>query len=577
MDTVHCRKRLPYGNCNFESVRTENYVYIDKTQYIELLEQEPNKNLFFIRPRKFGKSLFFPRLSHYYDIKGADKFDTLFGNLYIGKHPTPLRNSYLVLNLDFSGLDTTSEDDFRKSFALNVQHSVIFFLIEHRHFIPDIHSHIKKIESESSGIGALWEACEIASLIDRKMFIIIDEYDHFANDPIAMGTPRGDDIYRNMIRANGMVRDFYETLKAGSKTVIDRIMLTGITPIMLDDLTSGFNISYNISLEEKYNEMLGFTSEEVEKLMDETGVDRSLITVDMELFYNGYLFHKDGKHRVYNPTMMLYFVMQLLESDRAPENIIDENLKTDYGRLRLLLRTEQNREQLMAITTNNSIVSDIIPKFPIDKLHDGEYFISLLFYMGLLTIDREDEGALVLKIPNYSIRTVYWEYMKRLMVDLNEDVLIDLSKLKIAIRELAFRGNPTLFIDYVSNNIFSRLSNRDLRDFNEKYIKIMLLDGLFQSKLYIPITETEVTQGYTDIWLKRSHRFPEIPYEWVWEVKYVKKSDAENAAVIRSVRENALAQLQKYRSSHLFAGRTDVRYLSLIFIGKDTYELEELK
>jgi hypothetical protein len=191
--------------------------------------------------------------------------------------------------------------------------------------------------------------------------------------------------------------------------------------------------------------------------------------------------------------------------------------------------------------------------------------------MGLLTIDRMEEGLLCLKIPNYSIQTVFWEYIEQQMLDRNEDILIDFTEMKMAVRELAFRGNPMLFIDYVSRNIFSRLSNRDLKRFSEKYIKIILLSGLFQSKLYVPITEMEVTKGYTDIWLKRSHQFPEIPYEWVWELKYVKKENEANETVLQEKRDEAETQLKEYRDSHLFAGRTDVRYLSVIFIGKDKY------
>jgi hypothetical protein len=352
-------------------------------------------------------------------------------------------------------------------------------------------------------------------------------------------------------------------------------MLTGITPIMLDDLTSGFNIANSLSLDPIYNEMLGFTKDEVKALIVTTGVDKTLINVDMELFYNGYLFHKDGEHRVYNPSMMLYFFNQILRSGKTPENIIDENLKTDYGRLRRLVMNEQNSATLLTIAQDNSILSDIILKFSIDELHENKSFVSLLFYMGLLTVERMEEGSLRLKIPNYSIRTIFWEYIMRLTQDRNEDVLIDFSELKAAVRELAYRGNAVPFIDYVSRNIFSRLSNRDLKRFSEKYIKIILLSGLFQSKLYVPITEMEITKGYTDIWLKRSHQFPEIPYEWVWELKYVKKEDESNEAVLQEKRDEARAQLAKYRNSHLFAEHTDVRYLSIIFIGKDKYELSE--
>ncbi|GHT64032.1 hypothetical protein AGMMS50239_21010 [Bacteroidia bacterium] len=568
-------KRLPYGNSNFERIITEDYAYVDKTRFIELLEQENNSYLFFTRPRKFGKSLFFSMLSHYYDINSADKFEQLFGNLYIGKHPTQKRNSYVVLKFNFSGLDTNSEEDFKISFSGNIRQSVLTCLENHAKYIPDFAEYFQDGKEQLSIADKVNAVLRAAASIDRKVFVVIDEYDHFANDLIALGTSSGDDTYRKIIRANGLVRDFYETLKKGSETVIDRIILTGITPIMLDDMTSGFNIANSLSLKQQYNELLGFTQEDVEWLKKETGVDSSLIKVDMEFLYNGYLFHSNGEHKVYNPSMILYFFDQVSTCNNNPEYIIDENLKMDYGRLRRLISGEQNSATLMAIAQDNSILSDIILKFSIDELHENKSFVSLLFYMGLLTIDSAEEGTLRLKIPNYSIRTVYWEYIMRLTEDRNEDVLIDFSELKAAIRDLAFRGNPTPFIDYVSRTIFSCLSNRDLKRFSEKYIKIILLSGLLQSKLYLPITEMEISKGYMDIWLKRSHLFPEIPCEWVWELKYVKKQDEANEAILQEKRDEARAQLAKYRDSHLFAGRNDVRYLSLIFIGKDKYEITE--
>jgi hypothetical protein len=274
--------------------------------------------------------------------------------------------------------------------------------------------------------------------------------------------------------------------------------------------------------------------------------------------------------------MILYFFYQILISRKQPENIVDDNLKTDYGRLRRLVQEEQNRDTLMEIIQNNGIASDIISKFSIDRMEDTGYFVSLLFYMGLLTIDTYKEGRLFLKIPNYSIRTVFWEYFEQLIREWNKEVKIDPNAQNAAIVELAYRGNPRPYIDYVSQNIFSRLSNRDLQKFDEKYIKIMLLHGLFQSKQYIPFTEKEVKSGYMDIFLQRNPLLPDVKNEWVWELKYVKKGDEENAGILEAKRNEARTQIEKYRRSNEFAERTDVRFLSLIFIGKDSYEIEEL-
>ncbi len=429
-------KRLPYGNSNFSSIIEGNYCYIDKTRFIGLLEDETNKYQFFIRPRKFGKSLFFSTLLHYYDMNREGDFEKLFGRLYIGKNPTPRRNSYAVMEFNFSGINTSSEEGFKVSFSRNVQLAVASFIEKYRNVFTDTGGVLKMLNEKDSGIDALRVAYRMARSAGIKIYALIDEYDHFANDLIAMGNMLGEGVYRRMVRANGMVRDFYETLKIGTSDVLDRIFITGISPVMLDDLTSGFNIAANLTPELQYNEMMGFTQEEVALLMEGTGVDPALINVDMGVYYNGYLFHKDGENRVYNPSMVLYFFGRILREGKVPENIIDDNLKTDYGRLQRLAQNERNREQLLSIVKSGGVVSDIISKFSIDRLGDTEYFVSLLFYMGLLTIDKFEMGSTFLKIPNYSVQTIYWEYLLHLTRELNGDVSVDLSAQKAAIREL---------------------------------------------------------------------------------------------------------------------------------------------
>jgi hypothetical protein len=443
---------------------------------------------------------------------------------------------------------------------------------------PDMDIFKEDRTSERRGIKAMNQFFRFAEQIGRKVYVIIDEYDHFANDLIAMGSDEGDDLYRRMTGANSIVRDFYEALKASTKTIVDRVLLTGITPIMLDDMTSGFNISNNISLKEKYNEILGFTMEEVDKFMEETDVDRSLINVDLEYFYNGYMFHKNGENRVYNPSMMLYYFGQILNEGKPPEYLLDDNLKTDYGRLRRLIQSGTNRNIIMAIIRENVIPGEVISKFSLNQLTESECFTSLLCYMGLLTIDNSQPGRMRLKVPNYSIRTIYWDYLMRMTKDRNTDVLIDFACLSEAMYMLGFENNPRPFINYVSQNIISRLSNRDLEQFDEKYLKVLLMNNLFYGNYYIPLSETEVTSGYTDIYLHRKRgQNPEVLSEWVWEIKYVKKSDENNASLIAAKRAAAIEQIEKYRASHLFRDRTDMRYLIVIFTGKDKVEAEEIR
>ncbi|MDR2621935.1 MAG: ATP-binding protein [Dysgonamonadaceae bacterium] len=565
-------KRLPYGNSDFKSIITENYAYVDKTRYIELLEKESNKNQFFIRPRKFGKSLFFTTLMYYYDLNEAENFDQLFGNLYIGKHPTSERNSYAILKLDFSSLDTSGEEEFKKSFSNRVQNAVRNFFRIYGHLFSEADKYVNQIDEEKPGMQSMEKIFAAAEQDKVKLFFIIDEYDHFANDLIAMGNHLGHDFYKAMVAANGMVRDFYEGIKTAAKTsIVNRTFITGISPVMLDDLTSGYNIANILTLEPQYNEMMGFTQEEVEWLMRETGVDESCINVDIQTYYNGYLFHKNGLHRVYNPAMMLYFFEQILRHRKPPEDIIDLNLKTDYGRLRRLVQNDNNRETLIQIMKENGIVAEILRKFSIDVLNDDDYFVSLLFYMGLLTIKEPYLNQLKLTIPNYSIKTLYWEYIMKMIRETSPDLNIEARPLNEAIYALAMDGNLEQFIAYISKNAFSKLSDYDLRRFDEKYIQILLLAYLFMSKVYVPMSEYEAVPGRADIYLQRSPLLPQIKYEWALELKYCKTDASE--AEITAQQEKGREQVEQYLASHRLGGRPDLKAAVIVFIGKNKYRI----
>ncbi|GHT52324.1 hypothetical protein AGMMS49982_12240 [Bacteroidia bacterium] len=567
-------KRLPYGNSDFRRIILENYAYVDKTMYIEMLEKETNPNQFFIRPRKFGKSLFFMTLSYYYDLNQAENFDKLFGGLYIGEHPTPERNSYAVMRFDFSGMDTSSEEKFVTCFSRNVQNRVCNFFNLYHSIFPDAQKYICQIEEEKSGIAALEKVFDAAEQNKVKLFFIIDEYDHFANDLIAMGKHQGKDLYKNVIAANGVVRDFYERIKDGAKSsIVNRTFITGISPVMLDDLTSGYNIATILTLNPKYNEMMGFTQEEVEWLMQETGVDPALINVDMKAYYDGYLFNEEGAHSVYNPAMVLYFFSQILEFKKPPKYIIDLNLQTDYGRLKKLTQNEHNREILIRIMKEDDIVSEILPKFSIDMLDDDSYFVSLLFYMGLLTIKGQHEFQLKLGIPNYSIKTLYWEYLVKLMQETSPDMSIQSQPLNKAIYALAMEGDVEQFISYVSENAFSKFSDYDLQRYDEKYIQTLLLAYLFMSTVYVPMSEYEAVPGRVDIFLQRSPRLPQIKYEWLFELKYC-KTDATEAEIVQQQKKGE-EQMQQYVGSHRLGSRPDLKAAVIVFIGKNKYRISE--
>jgi hypothetical protein len=378
-----------------------------------------------------------------------------------------------------------------------------------------------------------------------------------------------------VITANGIVRDFYERIKAAAKSsILNRTFITGISPVMLDDLTSGYNIATILTLNPKYNEMMGFTQEEVEWLMAETGVDPALINVDMQAYYNGYLFNEDGKHRVYNPAMMLYFFDQIIEFRKPPKYLIDLNLQTDYGRLKKLTQNDRNRETLIRIVKEGGIDAEILRKFSIDMLNDNDYFVSLLFYMGLLTIKEPRFTKVRLCIPNYTIKTLYWEYIMKLTQEHSPEMTIETRFLDEAIISLALEGDLERFIAYVSENAFSKLSDHDLQRFDEKYIQILLLSYLFMSRIYVPMSEYEAVPGRTDIYLQRSPLLPEVKYEWIFELKYC-KTDADESEIIKQ-QDKGVEQVSGYLASHRLGDRPDLKAAVIVFIGKNKYRISRV-
>ena len=559
--------KLPYGITDFKELRDEDYFYIDKTMYIETLENFDSKYLFFIRPRRFGKSLFLSTLEYYYDVSRRNEFESLFSDLYIGKKPTELKNDFFILSFDFSGLNTGSKENLRDSFRKIIEADLIDFLNKYRSYFSKVDQIINEIKDELDLRRMLRYIFSQVKMTEKKIYIIIDEYDHFANDILAVGDG---EFYQDTIRARGFVRDFYETLKIGAKSVIDRIFITGISPIMLDDMTSGFNITDNLTMEEEFNEMLGFTSEEVSTIINKLNLDIDL--KELAEYFNGYLFSVYGEERVYNPDMVLYFLNRYKKKNRPPEKLISDNIKTDYGRLQRLMINKENKDLLEKIILEEEIVADIVTRFSFDRMYDQDYFVSLLFYMGLLTIDTKYRSRLILKIPNYVIKTIYWEYLQKKIIG-QYRININLDELRRSIEKLAYEGKIEPYIEYISNNILKHLSNRDLQKFDEKYIKIIFFINLISGQIYKVYSEREIENGYIDLLLEKDSRFPDVHYEWLWELKYLKKKDK---SCLDEIKKMGLEQLKKYAKSKQFVDKKSLKKALIIFIGKDEYEIIEL-
>ena len=559
-------RKVPYGESDFKKIIKENYLFVDKSKYIEILENDASYQ-FFIRPRRFGKSLFLSMLSNYYDVNNTAEFEKLFGNLYIGKNQTPKKTSYFVLRLDFANIATDKgKANLIDTFEKSVFDSVEDFMNKYK----DDLNFSDKQEYNKNSFSAINYISRKVNEVNKKMFVLIDEYDNFANDLITSD----EKLYYDVISSQGHIRTFYKNLKSLTSTIIDKIFMTGVSPILLDDLTSGFNITKNLTLDTHYNEMLGFTEEELKVLIDESEInfaDKESLISDMKQYYNGYLFCEENDVRVFNPNMVLYFLDNLIKNKKYPKNMLDLNIKTDYKKLESLAFNFKDEETIESILANEEVEVNLVERFNLEYMYENkENFISLLFYMGMLTIKEAFLGSLTLRIPNIAMKEIYWEYFRRKLSE-TSNLNIDNVKVNRAIKEMAVSGKCNLFIEYLEE-FLDNLSNRDLIKFDEKYIKIILL-SIFMSNVYIANSEYEVEEGYIDVLLSKNKAFQDsIKYEWMIELKYIKEKDKNT---LEEIKKQGLKQLEGYSSSRKLSSSynlNQMKKLLIVVIGKKEVE-----
>ena len=389
-------KKLPYGISNYEELVKDGYYYVDKTMYIEQLENLAEKRIMFLRPRKFGKTLFTSTLENYYDIKKKEEFEILYGDTYIGKKPTKLKNSYHILKFNFSGIDTTNEETTIKGFKKEVASSIKVFVEKY-----GLDFYIN-IDDEAENILDNLIKAFLIQKAEEKIYVIIDEYDHFANELLGFNTNQ----FKNLVSKSGKVRKWYEILKKGTESVIDRIFITGVAPITLDSLTSGFNIGLDITQDREFNEMMGFTEEELKDLMLKQKIDKEeqeKIIPIMRENYDGYRFSLKGKEKMYNSNMCLYFLNNYTRFKEIPTQLIDMNIASDYSKLGKMLDLCQGEEREKVIektVSGEGIVSEITQKFNPAIEFTEKDLVSMLYYLGYLTISGEEVGYPILNIPN---------------------------------------------------------------------------------------------------------------------------------------------------------------------------------
>ncbi|MBK9266510.1 MAG: AAA family ATPase [Polyangiaceae bacterium] len=584
--------KIAYATCDFAALRRENAFYVDKTPFFPHLENA-GKYLIFLRPRRFGKSTLISTLENYYDIALADKFDELFGGLWVHEHPTPEKNKYLVLTLDFSPVASEgTTEEIRRSFAIQIKASIRFFIHRYMALVPKLSVLERAVDSDDEDTAAIMtDLLTAVRYAGHQVYLLIDEYDHFGNRLLSDGLI---DTYQGIVRSAGFVRSFYASLKAFTRTsTLARMFVTGVSPIMLDDLSSGFNIITHVSQRDALNALAGFTAADVERAVDLMLRDRPDLAADprigdrkalletLERYYDGYRFSVYAQDKMYNSTLVLYFVGQVLATGRYPRQMLDLNVRTDYGRLYGIARNTSGqetgtRELLEEILTNESVTSPLVEQFGTRMLFGRAQIVSLFYYMGMLTFsaDAMTSSDPKLVIPNRVMRELQWSYVAFAMAD-HEGLQIDLTDVSSALRKMSVDGEIQPLLDLFHKQVLGRISNRDLIQFDEKTMKLMLFAYLSQTNSFYLMSEKEVTQGYCDLLLALRGNASAAKYAWIIEAKYV-KTDATDKDIEAAVAKG-FAQIERYAAdadlvkmltlgNHLragvlvFVGTKDVRY-----------------
>ncbi|MGD9972937.1 MAG: AAA family ATPase [Desulfatirhabdiaceae bacterium] len=541
--------KFPYGICDFNKIITQDFFYCDRTGNIPHLEK--GEYLLFIRPRRFGKSLLLSTLFNYYDIARGDEFERLFGGLEIGKNPTPLHNRYFMLQWDFSCVDPFGDvEDIRRSLHDHINSCIDAFIMYYRDYLTE-----DVRVDRANAISSIQSLMAVARKSGHKVYLLIDEYDNFANQ-VMMGVQQDKQKrYEALVFEEGPLRTLFKAVKAStSESLFDRIFITGVSPVVMSDITSGYNIAKNIYLNPVYNDLCGFRSEEVASaasaVIDACNLPETekMNAISMiQTWYNGYKFAPDAVETVYNPTLALYFLDALLERGKFPTEMLDENMAADDAKLDYIARIPGGGQLLLDLVHENAavVVTALAKRFGIRDLmntagRDDAFMVSFLYYFGVLTIaDLTPEGELVLRVPNVVMQKLYVERLALLLLPDPQER----DQGKLAAKALYQKGNIDPLCTFVEKKYFKVFHNPDYRWANELTVKTAFLTLLYNDILYIMDSEAEVGRQRVDLTMiirPDMRRFTIL--DVLIEFKYVTLADAGLSG--KQARELRVAELQ---------------------------------
>lgn len=517
-------KLVPYGMADFATVIEQNLYYVDKTMFIPELEKQP-RNLFFIRPRRFGKSIFLSMLYSYYDCTQSHKFQSLFGNLWIGQHPTPLQGKYQVLFLDFSQI-TGNIDKLETKFNSYLSINLDAFVRQYSEYYQAEMEEILAQEDFEEKMELIFKA---AKAHQYHLYLIIDEYDNFTN---VILNERGENVYHAITHADGFYRDVFKKFKGN----FERIFMMGVSPVTLDDVTSGFNIGWNISIKPEFDEMLGFSTTDVVEMFTyykEHGsipVDSDIdaIVNDMKPWYDNYCFAKQAlkkKTRMFNCDMVLYYLRNYMDAGCPPEEMIDPNTRTDYGKMKKLLQFDkldgERKGIIRKIAEEEQIVTQLYESFSAYQIPKAEIFPSLLFYYGMLTIKGTRGSKLILGIPNNNVRKQYYGYLEE---EYQAKAYVDVNQLTDYYYDMAYDGKWEEGLRFMADAYAKVSSVRDGIE-AERNLQGFFMAYLNLNDYYITAPELELNHGYCDFFLLPDLTHYASQHSYILELKVLSKKD----------------------------------------------------